>query len=170
MTGVLQGCFKGNLWLTETKEVVFTEFQQRKSFEIGYHNVGKFIRYEDIYVLEDTFIAAPPSLQFIDLTWVEEPGLQQGKALIDRPYDLRQIFYDSSEEEDEDGDSVELELADLPEEHADQQMHVEEVLFTTSPLPSISRGRIGRERKRIVCGDCAGCLKNDDCVTCRYCR
>jgi hypothetical protein len=25
-------------------------------------------------------------------------------------------------------------------------------------------------RNRVFCGDCAGCLKNDDCGSCRYCR
>jgi hypothetical protein len=43
--------------------------------------------------------------------------------------------------------------------------------------PSGSRGSGSRSgkggkgiRNRVFCGDCAGCLKNDDCGSCRYCR
>ena len=42
---------------------------------------------------------------------------------------------------------------------------------------SVSRSRGGGGgksgkgiRNRVFCGDCAGCLKNDDCGNCRYCR
>ena len=57
LTGILQGCFKGNLWLIEPKEIVFTEYRKKKSYEIVRHNVGKFVKYEDIHVLEETSIA-----------------------------------------------------------------------------------------------------------------
>merc|ERR1719260_723982 len=45
----------------------------------------------------------------------------------------------------------------------------------SSPPSSSSRGaRSGKGgkgiRNRVFCGDCAGCLKNDDCGQCRYCR
>ena len=48
------------------------------------------------------------------------------------------------------------------------------VSCTTSPQ-SISRskssGKGGKGiRNRVFCGDCPGCLKNDDCGQCRYCR
>jgi len=36
---------------------------------------------------------------------------------------------------------------------------------------SKSSGKGGKGiRNRVFCGDCAGCLKNDDCGQCRYCR
>jgi len=45
---------------------------------------------------------------------------------------------------------------------------------STSPQ-SISRSKSGGKggkgiRNRVFCGDCPGCLKNDDCGQCRYCR
>ena len=52
----MRGCFKGNLWLIEPKEIVFTEYRKKKSYEIVRHNVGKFVKYEDIHVLEETSI------------------------------------------------------------------------------------------------------------------
>jgi len=45
-----------------------------------------------------------------------------------------------------------------------------------SPQPTSSgRNKSGGKggkgiRNRVFCGDCAGCLKNDDCGQCRYCR
>jgi len=44
----------------------------------------------------------------------------------------------------------------------------------TSPQ-SVGRSKGGGKggkgiRNRVFCGDCAGCLKNDDCGQCRYCR
>ena len=59
---------------------------------------------------------------------------------------------------------------------ADKRMRVEEVSSPASSPPSASRGgaRSGKGgkgiRNRVFCGDCAGCLKNDDCGSCRYCR
>ena len=34
-----------------------TEYRKKKSYEIVRHNVGKFVKYEDIHVLEETSIA-----------------------------------------------------------------------------------------------------------------
>jgi len=45
---------------------------------------------------------------------------------------------------------------------------------STSPMTvsrSKSSGKGGKGiRNRVFCGDCPGCLKNDDCGQCRYCR
>merc|ERR1719361_3195151 len=41
----------------------------------------------------------------------------------------------------------------------------------TSSTKSKSGGKGGKGiRNRVFCGDCPGCLKNDDCGQCRYCR
>ena len=58
---------------------------------------------------------------------------------------------------------------------ADKRIRVEEASSPASSPPSASRGaRSGKGgkgiRNRVFCGDCAGCLKNDDCGSCRYCR
>merc|ERR550534_3274824 len=58
---------------------------------------------------------------------------------------------------------------------AEKRVRVEEVSSPASSPPSASRGgRSGKGgkgiRNRVFCGDCAGCLKNDDCGSCRYCR
>jgi len=58
---------------------------------------------------------------------------------------------------------------------ADKRMRVEEASSPASSPPSASRGARGGKggkgiRNRVFCGDCAGCLKNDDCGSCRYCR
>jgi len=58
---------------------------------------------------------------------------------------------------------------------AEKRVRVEEVSSPASSPPSASRGaRTGKGgkgiRNRVFCGDCAGCLKNDDCGSCRYCR
>ena len=39
----------------------------------------------------------------------------------------------------------------------------------TAPAKRTSKGGKGI-RNRVFCGDCPGCLKNDDCGQCRYCR
>merc|ERR1719278_1163963 len=58
---------------------------------------------------------------------------------------------------------------------ADKRMRIEETSSPVSSPPSNTRGaRTGKGgkgiRNRVFCGDCAGCLKNDDCGSCRYCR
>merc|ERR1719362_1458031 len=58
---------------------------------------------------------------------------------------------------------------------AEKRIRVEEASSPASSPPSASRGaRTGKGgkgiRNRVFCGDCAGCLKNDDCGSCRYCR
>jgi len=58
---------------------------------------------------------------------------------------------------------------------ANKRMRVEEASSPASSPPSASRGARGGKggkgiRNRVFCGDCAGCLKNDDCGSCRYCR
>merc|ERR1719237_855089 len=58
---------------------------------------------------------------------------------------------------------------------ADKRMRTEETSSPVSSPPSNTRGaRSGKGgkgiRNRVFCGDCAGCLKNDDCGSCRYCR
>jgi len=42
---------------------------------------------------------------------------------------------------------------------------------STSLAPRPKSGKGGKGiRNRVFCGDCPGCLKNDDCGQCRYCR
>ena len=86
----------------------------------------------------------------------------------DADYDLRQMFEDSSDDENEVGVSVAL--SDLPEEPVDKERHVEESFI---PLTSSPRGRaakVGKRIVRIVCGICSGCVKKYDCSFCRFCR
>lgn len=64
----------------------------------------------------------------------------------------------------------------LEETPPEKRLRREEPLSpVSSPPSSSSRGGRGGKggkgiRNRVFCGDCAGCLKNDDCGTCRYCR
>ena len=115
----------------------------------------------NFYAFYNSAIVTPSSpayseepLPLIDLTTWNEAD-----------YDLRQIFDDSTDDENEAGTSVEL--PDRPEDPVDKERRVEE---SFSLLTSPPRGRAAKGGKRIVCGICSGCLKNDDCSFCRFCR
>ena len=51
------------------------------------------------------------------------------------------------------------------------KMSPDDCSSSSSPAPAKRTSKGGKGiRNRVFCGDCPGCLKNDDCGQCRYCR
>ncbi len=56
-----------------------------------------------------------------------------------------------------------------PEAKRLKQASPDDCSSSTAPARKATKGGKGI-RNRVFCGDCPGCLKNDDCGQCRYCR
>ena len=98
--------------------------------------------------------------------------LRSQKPIDDIAEPQEELVVKSEEQLSRRGSRDSLEDGAPPEKRAREE---EAISPATSPQSgSRGGGRSGKGgkgiRNRVFCGDCAGCLKNDDCGSCRYCR
>lgn len=112
--------------------------------------------------------ASPISSSVATMLRKQKPVVAEVKETKEPVIEVQQAATEESTSRRGSRDSLE----DGPPE---KRVRVDEAPSPGSSPPSSSRGGRGGKggkgiRNRVFCGDCAGCLKNDDCGNCRYCR